>query len=89
MRGGTGTGGVRAAIAGDRARLTAALVALLCLVQTGLAYIFYFGAMGELPVQEVALLGYLEPVVSVLSFVVLSSEVAEKCAVSSVASATK
>ncbi len=42
------------------------LLALLCLVQTGVAYVFYFGAMGELPVQEIALLGYLEPVVSVL-----------------------
>ena len=42
------------------------LMALLCLVQTGIAYIFYFGAMGELPVQEIALLGYIEPVVSVL-----------------------
>ena len=42
------------------------LLALLCLVQTGIAYIFYFGSMGELPVQEIALLGYLEPVVSVL-----------------------
>ena len=42
------------------------LLALLCLVQTGLAYIFYFGSMGVLPVQEIALLGYIEPVVSVL-----------------------
>lgn len=42
------------------------LVALLCLVQTGLAYIFYFGAMEVLPVQELALLGYIEPVTSVV-----------------------
>ena len=42
------------------------LLGMLCLVQTGVAYIFYFGSMGELPVQEIALLGYLEPVVSVV-----------------------
>ena len=42
------------------------LLALLCVVQTGIAYIFYFGAMGVLPVLEVALLGYIEPVTSVI-----------------------
>ena len=42
------------------------LLALLCVLQTGIAYIFYFGAMGKLPVHEVALLGYIEPVTSVL-----------------------
>lgn len=46
--------------------LSYALLAVLVVVQTGIAYIFYFGAMGVLPVQEIALLGYLEPVVSVL-----------------------
>ena len=42
------------------------LLALLCVVQTGAAYIFYFGAMGTLPVLEISLLGYIEPVTSVL-----------------------
>lgn len=42
------------------------LLACVCVVQTGLAYVFYFGAMGELPVHEIALLGYIEPVESVL-----------------------
>ena len=42
------------------------LILLLCVVQTGIAYIFYFAAMGALPVHEVALLGYIEPVTSVL-----------------------
>lgn len=42
------------------------LLACVCIVQTGIAYIFYFGAMGELPVHEIALLGYIEPVESVL-----------------------
>ena len=46
--------------------LSYVLLTVLVVVQTGLAYIFYFGSMGVLPVQEIALLGYLEPVVSVL-----------------------
>lgn len=50
------------------------LLALLCLVQTGIAYIFYSGSMGELPVQEIALLGYLEPVVSVLGSALILHE---------------
>lgn len=36
------------------------------LLQTGLAYVFYFGPMSVLPVRTVAILGYIEPVVSVL-----------------------
>lgn len=46
--------------------LSYVLLAVLVVVQTGVAYIFYFGSMGLLPVQEIALLGYLEPVISVL-----------------------
>ena len=42
------------------------LALMLGVVHTGLAYVFYFSAMGALPVQTVAILGYLEPVVSVL-----------------------
>ncbi len=42
------------------------LTLMLGVVHTGLAYCFYFGPMGILPMQSVALLGYLEPVVSVL-----------------------
>ena len=51
---------------GGAGALSYVLLAVLVVVQTGLAYIFYFGSMGVLPVQEIALLGYLEPVVSVL-----------------------
>ncbi len=35
------------------------------IINTGLAYVFYFSGMSTLPVHEVAILGYLEPVVSV------------------------
>ena len=42
------------------------IVLVLGLIHTGLAYCLYFSGMGTLPVQTVAILGYLEPVVSVL-----------------------
>ena len=42
------------------------IILMLGFVQTGVAYCFYFSGMGSLPVQTVAVLGYLEPVVSVL-----------------------
>ena len=43
-----------------------AIVLMLGAVHTGVAYCLYFSGMGSLPVQTVAILGYLEPVVSVL-----------------------
>jgi drug/metabolite transporter (DMT)-like permease len=39
---------------------------MLGVLHTGVAYCLYFSGMGSLPVQTVAILGYLEPVVSVL-----------------------
>lgn len=42
------------------------IILMLGVVHTGIAYCFYFSGMGSLPVQTVAILGYLEPVVSVL-----------------------
>lgn len=42
------------------------LTAVLGLFHTGVAYCLYFGSMAELSVQTVSVLGYLEPVVSVL-----------------------
>lgn len=41
------------------------IVLMLGLVHTGIGYIFYFIGIGGLPVQSVAILGYLEPVVAV------------------------
>lgn len=45
---------------------TYVLLAVLVVVQTAFAYVLYFGSMGELPVLDVALLGYIEPVMSVV-----------------------
>ena len=42
------------------------IVLMLGVIHTGFAYCLYFSGMATLPVQTVALLGYLEPVVSVL-----------------------
>lgn len=42
------------------------IILILGFVHTGIAYCLYFSGMANLPVQSVAILGYLEPVVSVL-----------------------
>ena len=42
------------------------IILTLGIVHTGIAYCFYFSGLGSLPVQTIAILGYLEPVVSVL-----------------------
>ncbi len=51
-----------------------AIVLVLGVVHTGLAYCLYFSGMAKLPVQTVAILGYLEPVVSVLCSAVFLRE---------------
>lgn len=45
---------------------TISLVGVICIVHTGIAYALYFGAMGHVPAQTVALLSYIDPVVSVV-----------------------
>jgi drug/metabolite transporter (DMT)-like permease len=45
---------------------TVLLLLLLGVVHTGLAYFLYFGAMGQLPAQTVAILSYLDPTVAIL-----------------------
>ncbi len=50
------------------------LVLVLGVVHTGVAYILYFGAMARIPVESVALLGYLEPVVSVVTSALILRE---------------
>lgn len=50
------------------------IVLMLGVLQTGVAYCFYFNGMAKLPVQTVAILGYLEPVVSVLCSVIFLKE---------------
>ncbi len=50
------------------------LILVLGFVHTGFAYILYFGSMAKIPVQSVAILGYLEPVVSVLTSALILQE---------------
>ena len=50
------------------------IVLMLGVLQTGVAYCLYFNGMASLPVQSVAILGYLEPVVSVLCSVIFLRE---------------
>ena len=50
------------------------IVLMLGVVHTGAAYCLYFSGMGSLPVQTVAILGYLEPVVSVICSALLLNE---------------
>ena len=45
---------------------TLGAVAIICIIHTGICYALYFGAMGRIPAQTVALLSYIDPVVSVL-----------------------
>ena len=42
------------------------IVLMLGLLHTGIAYCLYFECLSTLPVQEFAILGYLEPIVSIL-----------------------
>ncbi len=44
----------------------AALILVVGLVHTGIAYVMYFGSMEKLPVQSVALLSYIDPVSALL-----------------------
>ena len=46
--------------------LTVGLVIMLGVVQTGIAYCLYFGAIPYLSAQSLAVLGYVEPAVAVL-----------------------
>ncbi|MBQ6174204.1 MAG: EamA family transporter [Clostridia bacterium] len=50
------------------------IVLMLGVVHTGAAYCLYFSGMSSLPVQTVAILGYLEPVVSVICSALLLNE---------------
>lgn len=45
---------------------TLLMLAIVCFVNTGLAYALYYGSMGKLPAQVLALFSYIDPVVAVL-----------------------
>ena len=49
-------------------------VLMLGILHTGAAYCLYFSGIDSLPVQMVAVLGYLEPVVSVLTSAFILNE---------------
>lgn len=50
-------------------------VLVLGVVHTGIAYIFYLGPMPFMSTQSIAILSYVEPVISILlSFIVLHEE---------------
>ena len=57
---------------GDLQELAAILT--VGIVFTGCAYIFFFTGVGSLPVETIAILGYLEPVVAILSSLVFLHE---------------
>lgn len=52
----------------------AAMLVLVGVVHTGIAYWLYFGSMGALRAQTVALLSYIDPVVAILLSALLLSE---------------
>ena len=61
----------------DRAALTPGAIAMVLvvgLVHTGLAYAMYFGSMGSLPAQTLALFSYIDPVVAILLSAFVLSE---------------
>ena len=62
--GGAGTPDVRAVL----------LLAVVCIVHTGLAYALYFGSVERLPAHTLALLSYIDPVVAVLLSALLLQE---------------
>lgn len=53
---------------------TILIILMLGILHTGVAYIFYFGSIDTLPVYKVAVLGYIEPVMSIISGVVFFKE---------------
>ncbi len=50
------------------------LLAVVCIVHTGLAYALYFGSVEHLPAHTLALLSYIDPVVAVLLSALLLRE---------------
>ncbi len=53
---------------------TVAIVLMLGILHTGIAYCFYYDGMARLPLATYAILGYLEPVIAVLISTLILSE---------------
>ena len=50
------------------------IIIVLGIVHTGIAYIFYFNSVDVLPVTKVAILGYIEPVLTILTGALIFKE---------------
>jgi len=50
------------------------MLAIVCVVHTGVAYALYFGSMKDLKAQTVALLSYIDPVVAIILSALLLGE---------------
>ena len=64
---------------GDLKRLefTAAgmsIMLLVCVIHTGLAYLFYFGSIGKIKAQSIAILSFVDPVVALIVSAVILRE---------------
>lgn len=55
--------------------LSVALLILLGLLHTGVAYLLYFSSMSELPLSYTALLGYIDPLVALVLSVIIGQSV--------------
>ena len=61
------------------------MLAILCVVHTGVAYWLYFGSIAALPAQTSALLSYIDPVVAILlSALLLHEPMDALCAIGAV-----
>ncbi|MCQ2455321.1 MAG: DMT family transporter [Clostridia bacterium] len=50
------------------------VMAFVCLVHTGIAYLLYFGSMEKIKAQSIAIMSYIDPVVAVLLSAVILGE---------------
>lgn len=54
--------------------MTIAMLAVVCIIHTGVAYALYFGSLMQLKAQTAAILSYIDPVVAVLLSALLLKE---------------
>lgn len=50
------------------------ILIMMGIINTGVAYIFYFGSINTLPVHKIAIIGYIEPVLSIIIGVLVFKE---------------
>ena len=53
---------------------SAILLVIVCLVHTGLAFVFWFSSLGQLSAQKVAIFGYIDPAVALLTSALILHE---------------